>query len=173
MNWVKKKYGGKIIPVSDVPYIDHVMAVAEIAANYAVFGYEAGLCHDMLEDHICTDVELIDALSSCAYSLAEINTIMVLVLELTDKYTSGAFPKLSKRERRRKENKRLSKVSATAQTIKYADLLYNMDWKLRYEPEKAKRYLKRKIRLLQRMDKGSTALRKKALDHAYSCISCV
>ncbi|SEN96428.1 hypothetical protein SAMN05192574_104782 [Mucilaginibacter gossypiicola] len=168
LEWVKKRYEGKIIPLSNVPYIHHVSAVAEIAANYTAFGYEAGLCHDMLEDGICSNDELISALSSCSYSLGERNAILGLVLELTDHYTCEAYPELSKKERQRKENKRLRKVSPAAQTVKYADLLYNMDWKLRYEPEKVHRYLKRKIRLLERLDKGSTALHQKVLDHAYS-----
>ncbi|AYL99156.1 hypothetical protein [Mucilaginibacter celer] len=167
LEWVKKRYEGRVIPLSNVPYIHHVSAVAEIAAHYVTFGYEAGLCHDMLEDGICTTDELISALSSCSYSLEERNAILELVTELTDHYTCEAYPQLSKKERRRKENKRLRKVSAAAQTVKYADLLYNMDWKLCYEPEKAERYLERKIRLLKRLDKGNTDLQQKVLDHAY------
>lgn len=159
--WVAERYADRTIPISGEPYLHHVLAVAEIAAGYTQFGYEIGLCHDMLEDHICTQQELQKALTD--YQAIDAQTILEAVGELTDRI----YPGLKKKQRRQLEEDRLTTISPAAQTVKYADLIYNMNWTVSYEPQEAKSYLKRKLGLLNRMDKGNPELRQKAIDHAY------
>lgn len=158
-DWVCGKYGGRMIPVSGEPYFHHVLTVAELAASYATLGYEAGLCHDMLEDGICKLTELQAVLYALAYTAPEIAAVREAAIELTDVFTARAYPGLSKKKRKKKEEDRLAGASPLAQTVKYADLIYNMDWTVRYQVRKVKRYLKRKLNLLKMMNKGDPELR--------------
>ena len=57
-----------------------------------------------------------------------------------------------------------------AQTVKYADLIYNIGWVLRYQRKKVKGYLKRKLRLLKQLDKGDTTLQTLAIGTAHLAI---
>lgn len=161
--WVAEKYAGVLIPLSGEPYISHCLAVAEMAAPYVRFGYEAGLCHDMLEDHITTSDKLHHSLLDCGYHTNETEKIIAIVTELSDVYTLENYPGQSKKSLRRLENQRLATVSADAQTIKYADLIYNAGWVRQYEPQKWPRYVRRKRKLLQMLDKGNLELRIRAL----------
>lgn len=161
--WVAGKYAGRLILLSGEPYFNHCLAVAETAAPYATFGYEAGLCHDMLEDQIATAEELQTALMEAGYSVPETEQIVTLVAELSDVFKPANFPDWSKKELRRLENQRLSKISSAAQTIKYADLIYNAVWVRQYVPHKWPRYAKRKRKLLQMLE-GDPLLHQQVLE---------
>lgn len=164
--WVAGKYAGRLIPLSGEPYFHHAHTVGKTAARYLHTGYEIVLCHDLLEDRIATTAELRAVLQALIYNSQEIEEMLGAVHELTDVYTVEAFPDMTKKERRKKEHLRLVAISAPAQTVKYADLIYNIGWVMRYEPKKAKRYLKRKLKLLNLMDQGDMELRKLALQTA-------
>lgn len=129
----------------------------------ARLGYEIGLCHDLLEDTDTRPEELRESLLSFGYSEEEAAHITGCVLELTDVFTAAAFPDLSKKKRKKKESARLVGISADAQTVKYADLIYNIGWVLQYDQKNAKRYLHKKKRLLDRLKKGNEALRRPAM----------
>lgn len=162
--WVAGKYAGRHIPFSGEPYFVHCLAVAEAAAPYVNWGYEAGLCHDLLEDHVATVEELRMALSEAGYCLPETEQIIAMIIELSDVFTTEHFPDFSDKELRRLENKRLLTISSQSQTIKYADLIDNAAWVRRYEPYKWPRYARRKLKLLAALDKGSQELRRQALE---------
>lgn len=81
-----------------------------------------------------------------------------LVIELTDIYVKSAYPRLNRRERKQKEAQRMSKVSAGAQTIKYADILDNSLEIIHQDVDFAPVYLKESRQLLRVMTKGDSRL---------------
>lgn len=153
-----------MIRISGEPYFNHVSAVAELAEQAAPFGYEVGLCHDLLEDLQLSADSLRESLLAFGYPEADADVITATVVELTDVYTAEAYPDWSKKERKQKEAARLSHSSPLAQTVKYADLIYNIAWTLRYEPHKAFKYLRKKKKQLRALDRGDPALHKQVMN---------
>lgn len=127
-------------------------------------GYEVGLCHDLLEDLQLPAGSLRESLLRFEYPEVDVDVITDTVVELTDVYTAEAYPDLSKKERKHKEAARLSHSSPLAQTVKYADLIYNIAWTLRYEPHKAFKYLRKKKKQLRALDRGDRALHKQVIN---------
>lgn len=168
---VEEVYNERIIPVSGEPYFSHVEFVAELAAPRMALAYEVGLCHDMLEDRLATAQMLDQVLRKFSYSEYETNMIMKAVKELTDVYTKQAFPEMSKKKRKRKEGERLEKISGLAQTVKYADLIYNINWVVHYKHKEVKRYLRRKLDLLTIMTSGDPSLQRQAISVARLALS--
>ena len=163
-NWVEEKHRGQLIRDTEEPYFMHLVAVAEMAGPATSLGYEIGLCHDLLEDTPVTKDELHEALISFNYAKTDADHITACVAELTDVYTSAAYPYLGKKARKEKEALRLSAISADAQTVKYCDLIYNINWMLHHDRKHAAKYLKRKKHLVTCMAAGDKGLRQKAFD---------
>lgn len=162
--WVEKKHGNQLIRRTKEPYFNHVVAVAEMAAPVLTLGYEIGLCHDLLEDTDTTEEELMGGLISFGYLHEEAERITNCVVELTDVFTAGAYPDLDKAERKEREAARLITMSAAAQTVKYADLIYNLKWVLTYDQKHAHKYIRKKSLLLAELDKGNEELRQRAIN---------
>jgi len=154
--WVAEKYRTQ-------PYFDHCLKVAELAAPAAPLAYEVGLCHDMLEDKLTTEQEIRTALNEFQYDEMEIRQVTIAVQELTDVFTLQDFPEISKKQRRKEENKRLVSTGPLAQTVKYADLIDNAAWIRQNRPEKWERYARRKRKLLNRLCLGDRGLRNAAM----------
>jgi (p)ppGpp synthase/HD superfamily hydrolase len=152
--WIEDKYFGRQIRISGEPYFTHLVFVAEMAAKTVSFGYETGLCHDLLEDTGMPATEFYNTLLKFRYPENEARYITETVVELTDVFTKEAYPGMSKKERKKKEAKRLLNISSAAQTVKYADLMYNINWTLKYEPRQAKKYLKKKKKLIDELTGG-------------------
>ena len=163
-DWVAGKHAGQIIRRTTAPYLNHLLEVANLAKSAAFLGYEIGLCHDLLEDTDTTAEDLTDALLSFGYTQQEAGHITACVEELTDVFTAAAFPQMRKKKRKKRESKRLTAISPDAQTVKYADLIYNIGWVLAYDCKHAKRYLQKKMQLLARLNRGDAALRQQAID---------
>jgi len=163
-NWVEEKHRGQLIRDTEEPYFMHLVTVAEMAGPATLFGYEIGLCHDLLEDTSTTQNELHEALVSFNYDKTDTDYITACVVELTDVYTSAAYPHLGKKARKEKEALRLSAISPAAQTVKYCDLIYNINWMLHHDRKHAAKYLKRKKHLVTCMSEGDEGLRQKALE---------
>jgi (p)ppGpp synthase/HD superfamily hydrolase len=163
LHWIEGKYIRNKIKISGEPYFTHLLAVAETTASATVLGYEIGLCHDLLEDYPVSPEDLSLTLTGFGYTGEQAACITSIVVELTDVYTETAYPDLHKSERKAKETARLLSISGAAQTVKYADLIYNIAWTLKNEPQKAKKYLKKKKKLLASMTKGDPELRQLAL----------
>lgn len=163
--WVRVMHDGQLIRCTSEPYTNHLIFVAHTARQLTAFGYEIGLCHDLLEQTAVTDSSLFDALVSFDYSRTNAACIVGCVKELTNVFSVQAYPELGKKERRQREAARLLTISPAAQTVKYADLLYNIGWVCDFEKRKTKavRYLLEKQRLLNAMDKGDSGLRTQAL----------
>jgi (p)ppGpp synthase/HD superfamily hydrolase len=162
--WIAHQHKGQLIKKTSQPYMNHLTAVAEMAAEALDFGYEIGLCHDLLEDTKATAAELLDALLKFGYIVEDADLITSCVVELTDVYTKSAYPGISKTDRKRMEAARLLNISAAAQTVKYADLIYNIRWVLKYDKKHSKKYLIKKRRLLMALNKGNNQLRLQALE---------
>lgn len=155
-NWVAIKYRNH-------PYFDHCLKVAQSAGPVVPLGYEVGLCHDMLEDGIVHVDELRQILTQLSYAEKEVRQTIATVQELTDVFTPNTFPELTKKQRRKQENSRLTGISSLAQTVKYADLIDGARWISENRPEKWERYQKRKCKLLLKLDQGDPGLRQIAL----------
>lgn len=142
------------------PYINHCRAVADMADGLCKFGYEVGLCHDLLEDTDCSVDELENALLRFGYG---IDTIIIVrcVIELTDVYTHEAFPQLNRTKRKSLEAERLHKISYEAQTVKYCDLINNTESIVEHDKGFAKKYLAEKKTILKGMNTGNPQTYKK------------
>jgi len=155
--WVKQQHEGQMIRRTNEPYFNHLTAVANLA-NIIPFGYEVGLCHDLFENTAVKELVLRSVLADFGYEVNEVNFISNCVSELTNVFTKKNYPDLDKKTRKRKEGDRLAAICPAAQTVKYADLMYNLDWILRYDRRHAKKYLEKKRLLFLTMKDGDRHL---------------
>jgi (p)ppGpp synthase/HD superfamily hydrolase len=159
IEWVASQHRGQLIKQTDEPYLNHLLRVAEMVADYAELGFECGLCHDLFEKTSATPPLLRYRLLQCGYILREAELIVSVTTELTNAYSKTQYPLLKKTTRKQKEDQRLIAASATAQTVKYADLFDNAQWMLHHQGAKAPEYLKRKKDLITQMTSGNPDLR--------------
>ena len=150
---------------ADERYIHHPLRVMKTCQQ---FGYPlpvlaAAILHDVLED---TDVtrEQIKEFLVTILNETDTNHTISLVTELTDVYSKDQYPKLNRKQRKVKEASRLEKVSAEAQTIKYADLIDNANGIAEHGADFAPVFLREGRALLDRMKKGNNELREKAIE---------
>lgn len=143
--FASKKHAGQARKYTGDPYIVHPVAVADMVrrnggtANMVA----AALLHDTLEDTDATVAE-IEAITN--------KEVAMLVVELTDQYTSEFYPELNRKVRKRLEAERLAKVSPEAKAIKLADMADNTATIVEYDPGFAKVYLREKAELLDLME---------------------
>ena len=157
----KRKY-------TNEPYITHVRAVADMADGKCKFGYEIGLCHDLLEDTDCTVDELENALFRFGYKPDEVITIVMGTVDLTDIYTHEAYPNLNRKARKLLEAERCHTIGFEAQTVKYCDLMHNTESIVEYDRGFAMKYIPEKERILLGMDKGNKLVYRKALQSLHN-----
>jgi (p)ppGpp synthase/HD superfamily hydrolase len=107
----RRKYSG-------TPYENHLLEVANLVQTHGGDPGQiaAAWLHDVVEDTPVTINEIEPAFGSDVASL---------VLELTDVFTKAVFPELNRAARKQLEAERLWKISARAQTIKFADFVSN------------------------------------------------
>lgn len=146
-------------------YIVHPVRVMEICENYTqeLPALAAALLHDVLEDTDTGKTEILEFLKTIM-DPEDANKALRLVVELTDVYEKSAYPQWNRDKRKAKEAERLAKVSATAQTIKYADILDNSHEITKYDPRFAPKYLKEVQHVLSLAKKGNKTLYKRALN---------
>ena len=144
-------------------YIVHPIRVMELIRSHSndISVLAAALLHDVLEDTSTTKAEIEEFLTPLI-GLIQAKRVARLVNELTDIYTKSNYPQWNRFTRKRKETARLEKTSADAQTIKYADLIDNMEEIVNQDPDFAKRYLEEARDLLRRLNNGNKQLH----DHA-------
>lgn len=147
----KRKYTGE-------PYFNHVLAVSKMADGMCKFGYEIGLCHDLLEDTDCEAAYLHNALERFGYTQNEAFFIVNRVIELTDVYITEDFPQLNRAKRKALEAERLHKVSYEAQTVKYFDLIHNCESIVKHDKGFAKVFLNEATTILKGMNSGNPAI---------------
>ncbi|MGR4069811.1 HD domain-containing protein [Billgrantia sp. C5P2] len=143
----RRKYSGE-------PYWHHPAAVAEMVSAVETATPEmiaAALLHDVLEDTGVTPMDIEECFGE---------RVAILVQELTDQFID---PEIGNRAHRKAlERNRLAQVSPEAQTIKYADLVDNTNSIVARDRGFARVYLAEKRRLLEVMEGGDQALRRKA-----------
>lgn len=131
LSFIQRAHGEQKRKYTSEPYWTHPLAVAEIILTYAPdtpFGVEIALLHDVMEDTAYNKRELIiPEIEKCAYSFAEAVTISYGVLRLTDQFTKENYPDINRKERKRMEASRLSKIGQHCQTIKCADIIHNLE----------------------------------------------
>lgn len=145
------------------PYLFHLQDVAKMADGKCKFGYEIGLCHDLLEDTDCTYQYLVSTLDRFGYSEDDSTFIADRVYELTDIYTPENYPNANRKERKHLEALRLHTINPVAQTVKYCDIISNSDSILEHDKGFARKYIPELLEVLSEMDKGYKPLYKKAL----------
>jgi (p)ppGpp synthase/HD superfamily hydrolase len=133
------------------PYIKHPIEVAELVKSRGVHTdiVCAALLHDVVED---TPVAINEINQEFGIIIGRI------VEDLTDVYTSEAFPNIRRKERKLLECYRLSKVSGNAKTIKLADLINNTSSIVENDPGFAKVYLEEKTEMLTALTGGDQVL---------------
>ncbi|KQM74789.1 hypothetical protein ASE74_02070 [Pedobacter sp. Leaf216] len=168
--WVAEQHAGQLVRNTNKPYFNHLETVATLAGPVTRLGYEIGLCHDLLEDTNTNGDDLQNALIRFGYAKSDASEIMNCVIELTDVYTKKAYPYLHKVKRKKLEAERLFKVSAAAQTVKYADLMDNIDWMMQHDQKHATKYLNKKRLLIANLNQGNAQLRQQVLNLINKCL---
>lgn len=162
INWVKARHEGQLIKDTQLPYFDHLLAVANRVADSGEMTYEIGICHDLFEKTAVTAAELLNKLVDFGYHLSDAEHVSNCVTELTRHFTRADNP-LPKNMRKVLENERLTSISADAQVVKYADLAYNAEWMMVHDRHHARDYLTGKIELISGMTDGHERLRLEVL----------
>lgn len=162
-NFAGKAHGKQRRKFADEPYINHPVRVMEICREYTndICVLSAALLHDVLEDTETTKEEIRNFLRTVMDD-ESINRTIKLVEELTDIYTKKRYPQLNRRQRKSKEAERLSKTSAQAQTIKYADIIDNSQDIVNAEPDFTRLFLYECRTFVNVMNAGNPDLRRRA-----------
>ena len=150
---------------ADERYIHHPLRVMKTCQEqgYSLPVLAAAILHDVLEDTATTPGEIKKFLLT-VMSETEVDHTLTLVTELTDVYTKADHPQMNRRKRKAREANRLEKVSAEAQTIKYADIMDNVKGIAESGADFAPVFLKECNTLLKKMRKGNDQLRAKAME---------
>ncbi len=158
-------HGSQWRKFADEPYINHPIRVMNICAEYTSDEtvLAAALLHDVIED-TSTGATDIRYFLEGLLSVEAAARITGLVVELTDVYVKENYPAWNRRKRKQKESIRMSTVSSEAQTIKYADILDNLQDILKAGDEFATKYVYECRSLIQYMRNGNSSLRNKVND---------
>lgn len=159
-DFVRKAHYGQIRKYTNEPYHNHVFRVAEMVMEYTcdVHMYIAALMHDVLEDTEYKMKDIIDILKQSGFEDCDMDYVCHMIYDLTDVYTSQDYPNINRKNRKKLESSRLSKILPSSQTIKYCDLIDNTSSIVKYDKNFAKIYLKEKKHILEYMDKGDSTL---------------
>lgn len=168
IEYVKKyadqAHGEQVRKYTRERYIVHPVRVMESARVYTneLSVHAAALLHDVLEDTPVTAEEMETSLLEVMSNKDAARTIK-LVIELTDIFVKESYPSLNRRTRKEKEAARLSRISADAQTIKYADIMDNVNDLVSQDTDFAKVYIRESKRMLKAMESGNRTLRERAI----------
>lgn len=163
--FVKEQHGGQQRKYTGDPYFFHLASVAIIIQESFVKTFlmiEVALCHDLFEDTDCDYEKLNQALIEFGYNGSEAGLIIRDVSGLTDIYTAKDFPWFNRSQRKAKEVERLKGISASAQNVKYADLIDNTSSIVQSDPSFARIYVREKREILNALRKGDLDLYFKA-----------
>jgi guanosine-3',5'-bis(diphosphate) 3'-pyrophosphohydrolase len=152
-------HGGQVRKYSDERYIQHPIRVMETLQDYIADMpvLAAALLHDVLEDTPITKRKLSQFLETIMTKEDAARTLK-LVEELTDVFIKSDYPKMNRRSRKTKEFERLAQISPDAQTVKYADIMDNLNDINKDETDFALVYIRESKQLLSQIDKGNRLL---------------
>jgi (p)ppGpp synthase/HD superfamily hydrolase len=158
-------HGDQMRKYVDERYIVHPIRVMEIVRDYnqALPLLSAALLHDVLEDTSVTHEELKYFLDS-VMNQEDSDKTYVLVKELTDEFIKANYPKLNRRTRRTREAERLAEASLDAHTIKYADIIDNVNDISQHDKDFALVYIRESKQLLSHITKGDPELYSRAME---------
>jgi guanosine-3',5'-bis(diphosphate) 3'-pyrophosphohydrolase len=134
----RRKYTGE-------PYFAHLTSVAQIAVRAGAdeATVAAAYLHDTLEDTSTTYEQLVAEFG---------REVADLVVELTNVYSSKAYPHLNRRTRKALEAQRLAQISPRAKLVKRADIEDNSATIEARDPDFAQVYLAEKAAELAALD---------------------
>lgn len=141
------------------PFVTHPIAVACKVAmldNVTEDMVVAALLHDGPED--VPSITFDDIRNEFGPNVAN------LVEELTNVYTSSAYPKMNRKERKLKELERLKKISPAAKQIKMLDRIHNLEERGLASQHMRKNYLPESRELAHGVGDANPTLYKELLD---------
>ena len=158
-------HGDQLRKYADERYIHHPLRVMKACRDqgYPLPVLAAAILHDVLEDTATTPEE-IEKFLLTVMSETDVEHTLTLVTELTDVYIKADHPQMNRRKRKAREANRLERVSAEAQTIKYAGIMDNAKGIAGNGADFAPVFLNECMKLLDKMKKGNEQLRAKALE---------
>jgi guanosine-3',5'-bis(diphosphate) 3'-pyrophosphohydrolase len=170
-DFADQAHGGQLRKYSPDRYIVHPVRVMERCAAHGASRAQlaAALLHDVLEDTMVTEEDLLRFLRSVMEEAEALETLD-LVIALTDVYTKAAYPQWKRRRRKEEETERMRQIAPEAQTIKYADIIDNTADITENDPGFAFKYLRECRQLLRVMTEGDPALRTEAQALIARCI---
>lgn len=159
-DYVKEMHGGQKRKYTGAPYYTHLLSVADRVEQYVQNGYETeiALCHDLIEDTVCSLADLSSKLMSLGYDVEEDVEILAGVDDLTDKYTHERYPNLNRAQRKELESLRIAASRPIAQTVKYADIIDNISSVAEHDPGFARVYAREIDSYLWTINKGNKEL---------------
>ncbi len=164
MVFASEAHKGQIRKYSGEPYVNHPVRVMEtcrtVTSDTSILC--AALLHDVLEDTRVGEQEILSFLEPLI-GPGKAQRTLQLVIQLTDVYTKESYPRHNRKRRKEMEHKRLSTISADAQTIKYADVIDNAPDTATADPDFAPKLLKEYRDMLDMIEKGDPKLYEKAL----------
>lgn len=170
-DFADRAHGDQMRKYTPERYIVHPVRVMKIVQKYSpdISVHAAALLHDVLEDTPVTREEIQTFLSTLI-TQQQVSKTIALVVELTDVYIKTDYPKLNRRKRKTLETDRLSKTSADAQTIKYADLIDNAIDIIQHDPQFGRVFVYEAKTLLTSMKNGNDELRQVAFTTINGCL---
>jgi guanosine-3',5'-bis(diphosphate) 3'-pyrophosphohydrolase len=158
-------HAGQVRKYADEPFVTHPIRVMRTCSVYTddITILSAALLHDVIEDTELTRHHLYDFLLTLM-NIQQAHRTVVLVEQLTNVYIKADYPYWNRKKRKREEIKRLSRTSADAQTIKYADIIDNCNEVVHHDRDFAERFLYECSDTLKEIKKGNSILYLRAVE---------
>jgi len=165
LQFVKEQHGDQARKYDGKPYWFHLYNVASKAyMNDISYGVEIGLCHDLFEDTECNYQSLLEFLLGNKYEFDEAVFICERVRDLTDRFTKEDYPDYNRAYRKKMEAVRLGDVHEVSQSVKFCDLIDNLESPCLHDKKFARVYLAEKEIMLDNMYDGNTRLRHECIN---------
>lgn len=163
-DFADEAHGEQLRKYTPERYIVHPVRVMKLCSEYTEKQsvLAAALLHDVLEDTETTKQEILSFLNKVMDMSAAQRTLK-LVEELTDVYEKKNYPQWNRSKRKAMEADRMAKISAEAQTVKYADIIDNCAEIMVHDKAFGRVFLRECSFLLQKMTKGHKELRQRAI----------
>lgn len=161
-DWVKIQHGTQVRKYTGEPYWTHLLSVATIVSQLESKNsrneIEIALCHDLLEDTKVDRYLLESTLFGFGYRQMEVTRIITGVVDLTDEYTHEKYPDSNREARKAMEANRLALIQPYSQTVKYADIIDNLESIVEHDPKFAVIFLREIGGYIKRIFRGNMSL---------------
>lgn len=162
--FANEAHAGQMRKYTGEKYIEHLLRVMRLCNEYVqdTAVLSAALLHDTIED-TAVDKKTLEEFLSGIMEKREAERTLKLVVELTDVYVKVDYPDMNRRVRRGREAERLSEASPEAQTIKYADIIDNVQDLGDVETDFAPVFMRECKEILKQMNRGNQELYQRAV----------